>query len=72
MSEVGRREPAPFFAAAVETTGELDYREALDCSAFASGPVGPRAAGLARRHTRNDSGRLVVTSAPRHAGLRPA
>jgi predicted metalloprotease with PDZ domain len=66
MSEVAGTDLGAFFARAAESTAELDYTEALDYFGLRFRPVDARAArAFLGVGTRNDQGRLVVTSVRR-------
>jgi predicted metalloprotease with PDZ domain len=66
MSEVAGIDLRPFFARAVDSTEELDYREALDYFGLRFRPASGGAAGASLgASTRNDAGRLVVSEIPR-------
>ena len=66
MSDTAGTDLRPWFARTVESTEELDYKEALDWFGLRFRPVDPRSSrawlGVA---TRNDSGRLVVSQVRR-------
>jgi predicted metalloprotease with PDZ domain len=66
MSEVAGTDLRPWFARTVESTDELDYTEALEWFGlrFRPLPAGAQRAWLGSA-TRNDAGRLVVTSVRR-------
>lgn len=66
MSEVAGTNLRPFFASAVESTEELNYKEALDWFGLRFRAVDPRALrAWLGANTRNDGGRLIVTSVRR-------
>jgi predicted metalloprotease with PDZ domain len=66
MSETAGTNLRPWFASAAESTDELDYTEALDYFGLRFRPVDMRSArAFIGAGTRNDSGRLVVTSVRR-------
>ncbi len=67
--EVAGADLGDFFRAAVETAGELDYREMLDWYGLRFTPAGPDSAGKAwlGADTKVKDGRLVVTDVPRDA-----
>ena len=66
MSDVAGTNLRPFFASAVESTEELNYKEALDWYGLRFRAVDSRAArAWLGANTRNDAGRLVVTSVRR-------
>ena len=66
MSDTAGTDLRPWFATTVESTEELDYREALDWFGLRFRPVDPQdqRAWLGAT-TRNDGGRLVVSSVRR-------
>ena len=59
----------PFFASAVEGTGELDYRDALDALGLRFKPASASSPERTKPWlgigTRNDNGRLIITSVQR-------
>ncbi|MDP2055705.1 MAG: PDZ domain-containing protein [Acidobacteriota bacterium] len=66
MSEAAGTDLKSWFASAAESTDELDYREALDYFGLRFRPVDTRSArAFIGGGTRNDAGRLVVTSVRR-------
>ncbi len=67
--EVAGADLGEFFRAAVETAGELDYREMLDWYGLRFTPAGPDSAGKPwlGADTKVKDGRLVVTDVPRDA-----
>ena len=66
MSEAAGTDLKGWFAKAAESTDELDYTEALDYFGLRFRPTDPRGArAFVGSGTRNDSGRLVVTSVRR-------
>ncbi len=66
MSEVAGTDLKPWFAKVAESADELDYTEALDYFGLRFRPVDTRnARAFIGAGTRNDSGRLVVTSVRR-------
>ena len=66
MSEAAGTDLKGWFASAAESTDELDYREALDYFGLRFRPVDTRnARAFIGGGTRNDAGRLVVTSVRR-------
>lgn len=66
MSEAAGTDLKGWFAKAAESTDELDYSEALDFYGLRFRPVDSRAArAFIGGGTRNDAGRLVVTSVRR-------
>ncbi len=66
MSETAGTDLRPWFAKAAESADELDYTEALDYFGLRFRPVDMRSArAFIGAGTRNDSGRLVVTSVRR-------
>jgi predicted metalloprotease with PDZ domain len=66
MSEAAGVDLKDFFARSVESAEELDYTEALDYYGLRFRPVDPKtAAAFIGGGTRNDGGRLVVTSVRR-------
>ncbi|MDP3717470.1 MAG: PDZ domain-containing protein [Acidobacteriota bacterium] len=66
MSEAAGTDLRGWFASAAESTDELDYREALDYFGLRFRPVDTRSArAFIGGGTRNDAGRLVVTSVRR-------
>jgi predicted metalloprotease with PDZ domain len=66
MSDVATTNLRPFFAAAVESTEELNYKDALDWFGLRFRAVDPRAArAWLGANTRIDAGRLVVSSVRR-------
>jgi predicted metalloprotease with PDZ domain len=72
MSEIAGTNLRAFFASAVESTEELNYKEALDWYGlrFRTDPRGQRA--WLGANTRNDGGRLVVTSIRRESPAQTA
>ena len=66
MSETAGTDLRPWFAKVAESTDELDYTEALDYFGLRFRPVDTRnARAFIGAGTRNDGGRLVVTSVRR-------
>jgi predicted metalloprotease with PDZ domain len=66
MSEAAGTDLKGWFAKTAESAEELDYREALDYYGLRFRPVDPRGAGAyIGGGTRNDAGRLVITSVRR-------
>ncbi len=66
MSEAAGVDLKDWFAKTAESTEELDYTEALDYYGLRFRPVDPKSAGAyIGGGTRNDAGRLVVTSVRR-------
>lgn len=66
MSEAAGTDLKGWFAKTAESTEELDYTEALDYYGLRFRPVDPRnAAAYIGGGTRNDAGRLVITSVRR-------
>jgi predicted metalloprotease with PDZ domain len=66
MSEVAGADLEGFFATAVESTAELDYREALDYYGLRFRPVDTRnARAFLGGTTRADNGRLIITGVRR-------
>lgn len=66
MGEVAGADLSAFFARSVESTDELDYTEALDYFGLRFRPVDARITrAFLGAGTRNDQGRLVVTSVRR-------
>ncbi len=66
MSEAAGTDLKGWFAQVAESTNELDYTEALDYFGLRFRPVDPRtAAPYIGGGTRNDAGRLVITSVRR-------
>jgi predicted metalloprotease with PDZ domain len=62
MSEVAGTNLRPFFATAVESTEELNYKEALDWFGLRFRPEARSTRAWLGASTRNDAGRLIVTS----------
>jgi predicted metalloprotease with PDZ domain len=65
MSETAGTSLRPWFTEVVETTNELDYREALDWFGLRFRPAAPTGRAWFGALTRNDAGRLVVTGVRR-------
>jgi predicted metalloprotease with PDZ domain len=73
MTEVAGIDLRPFFARVVDSTEELDYREALDYFGLRFRPDGGGGAHAdLGASTRNDAGRLVVSEIPRGSAARAA
>jgi predicted metalloprotease with PDZ domain len=62
MGEVAGTNLRPFFATAAESTEELNYKEALDWFGLRFRPEPRSTRAWLGASTRNDSGRLIVTS----------
>ena len=62
MSEAAGVNLRPFFATAVESTEELNYKEALDWFGLRFRPEVRSTRAWLGASTRNDAGRLIVTS----------
>jgi predicted metalloprotease with PDZ domain len=65
MSEVAGTNLRSWFTQTVETTNELDYKEALDWFGLRFRPAPPSQRAWTGALTRNDAGRLVVTGVRR-------
>lgn len=65
MSEVAGTDLKPWFAKAAESTDELDYTEALGYYGLRFRPANTSGRAYIGAGTRNDSGRLVITSVRR-------
>mgnify|MGYP006266608289 CR=1 FL=1 len=62
MSEVAGTDLKPWFAKAAESTDELDYTEALEYYGLRFRPANSSGRAFIGAGTRNDNGRLVITS----------
>jgi predicted metalloprotease with PDZ domain len=65
MSDVAGTNLRPFFTSAVETTEELNYKDALDWFGLRFRPEARSQRAWLGAGTRNDGGRLIVTSVRR-------
>jgi predicted metalloprotease with PDZ domain len=65
MSEAAGTDLRPWFTQAVETTSELDYKDALEWFGLRFRPSPPTGRAWTGALTRNDAGRLVVTGVRR-------